>query len=90
MKTNEAQHGATLPEGRVHKMVVRTSKQDSVFLYNVLEASEGLAAYSTVNYQIGDRHRDVELLIPLKLLKNVKDLMTFLKNTVQIISEELD
>ncbi len=33
-------------------------------MYSILEASEGVCAYSTLPHQVGDRHRDLELIVP--------------------------
>jgi DUF438 domain-containing protein len=72
------------------KMVIRTSKQDSAFLYYILEANEGLTAYSTVDYKVHDkvRHaiRDVELMIPPERVGEVKELLKEL-SFVTIISD---
>ncbi len=47
------------------KLKVRVRSEDSAFVYGVLEASEGVCAYSTLPHRPGDRHRDLELIIPL-------------------------
>ena len=38
---------------------IRTSKRDSAFVYAVLEASEGIASFSTLPFQTSDPHRDL-------------------------------
>ena len=73
---------------QIHKILVRTTKEDSAFFYHVLEASEGIATYSTVNYQPGDRYRDVELLIPDGSLKDVKELLVELGDVVEILTPQ--
>lgn len=44
---------------------IRVRTEDSAFVYAVLEAAEGVCAYSTLPHQSGDRHRDLELVIPV-------------------------
>jgi DUF438 domain-containing protein len=72
------------------KMVIRTSKEDSALLYHILEAHEGLTAYSTIDYQVHDRIRghirDVELLIPPERVNEVKELLAEL-SFVTVISD---
>ena len=43
---------------------IRVRKEDSAFVYFVLEANEGIAAYSTLEFKPGDPHRDLLILIP--------------------------
>jgi len=43
------------------KIIIRSKKEDSVFLYHLFEAHEGLASYSTLPFQPHDLHRDMEL-----------------------------
>jgi hypothetical protein len=50
---------------------IRVKKEDSAFVYAVLEASEGIASYSTVDYQPGAWFRDLELQIPPGLRQEV-------------------
>ena len=48
----------------VTTLVIRLRKEDTAYVYAILEANEGIAAYSTLNGSPGDRHRDLELLVP--------------------------
>ena len=50
---------------------IRVRKEDSAFVYAVLEASEGIASYSTVDYRAGEWSRDLELQIPAGLRQEV-------------------
>ena len=43
---------------------IRVRKEDQVFVYCVLEANEGIAAYSTLEHKPGDPHRDLMIFIP--------------------------
>jgi hypothetical protein len=49
-------------ESTVRRIRVRSA--DSAFVYAVFEASSGVCAYSTLAHRPGDRHRDLELVIP--------------------------
>ncbi len=60
------------PELLVHKKVLRVRKEDSAFVYNILEAHEGLASYSTLPHRVGEAHRDLELMIPDSLLSEAQ------------------
>ncbi len=70
-----------------HKIFIRTRKEDSVFIYHILEASEGLAAYSTLPFTSVDPHRDLELLVPQERIKQVNDLLQSLSEIVTILPE---
>jgi hypothetical protein len=43
---------------------IRVRKQDSAFVYAILESHEGIAAYSTLAHKPEDLYRDLELQIP--------------------------
>lgn len=43
------------------KWHLRVRKQDSAFVYALLESMEGITNYSTVNYQPHTSHRELEL-----------------------------
>jgi hypothetical protein len=43
---------------------IRVRKEDSAFVYAILEASEGIASYSTLPHAPGSAFRDLELQIP--------------------------
>lgn len=51
------------PVAQSVKKKIRVRKADSAFVYCILEATEGVAAYSTLDGKVGDLHRDIELLI---------------------------
>lgn len=59
---------------------IRAAKEDSAYLYSILESYEGLCAYSTLECLPGDRHRDLEMIVPIsqepalrKLLETIKE-----------------
>jgi hypothetical protein len=43
---------------------IRVKKEDSAFVYCILESHEGIASYSTLDSKTGDAHRDLELTVP--------------------------
>jgi len=71
-----------------HKIIIRTKKEDSVFIYQLLEAHEGWAAYSTLPFEKGDPFRDLKLIVPEDWIIPVKELLESLKDRVMILSEE--
>jgi len=61
--------------GKVDTRVIRVKKEESAFLYFVLEAREGLTFYSTLPHQSGDAHRDIELMTPVDFLPELEALL---------------
>ncbi len=72
----------------MHSIVkkIRVKKQDSVFVYFVLEACEGWTSYSTLAFQTGDLHRDLELRIAPDFLAEVSALLRQLGDLVYEIA----
>ncbi len=58
-----------------HKIFIRTKKEDSAFVYHILEAQDGLAAYSTIDFEPHDPFRDLELLVPEELVLQLEALL---------------
>ena len=69
------------------KMIVRTSKKNSAFFYHLLEAHEGLCAYSTLEGFENMDTRDMELLIPEERVSEVRELMKDWQDFVTVISD---
>lgn len=71
-------------ENKVKEMAkiirIRTSKEDTAYLYFILESYEGLCAYSTLPHEVGDLHRDMEMVVPVSQLENFNRLLIVLKN----------
>ncbi len=67
------------PEQAV-KRRIRVRKEDSAYIYCILEASEGIAAYSTLPHKAGELHRDLELQIPVAFLTDVERLISHLRS----------
>jgi hypothetical protein len=64
---------------------IRVKKEDSAFVYAILESYEGIAAYSTLDFKLGDPHRDLELLIPPDFVGEVESLCKRLGDMVYAI-----
>ena len=54
---------------------IRVKKQDSAFVYFILESYEGITSYSTLDHRPEDPHRDLELRIPPDFLAEVEELL---------------
>ncbi len=58
-----------------HRIVIKTHKEDSALIYHLLEAHEGLAAYSTLDSPQGDPFRELELWVTDSCLSDVLALL---------------
>ena len=72
-------------------MVIRVAKQDSAFIYFILEASEGLFFYSTLKHSLAQKHRDVDIKGSISLIDEIKSTMNQIKNQypLEIISHNI-
>jgi hypothetical protein len=61
---------------------VRMKKEDSAFVYALLEASEGITSYTTLPHAPGAPHRDLELQIPEAFVSDVDELLKRLGDLV--------
>ena len=68
---------------RAHKIFIRTHKRDSAFVYAVLEAQEGLVAYSTLPHQHHAQTRELELLVPESSLSELEAVLKSLEPMVE-------
>jgi hypothetical protein len=64
------------------RRVIRVRKEDSAFVYFILESYEGIASYSTLPFAPGDAHRDLELQIPRDFEPEVERLLQTLGDLV--------
>jgi hypothetical protein len=62
--------------------IIRVRKEDSAFVYFILESYEGIASYSTLEFKQGDAYRDLELRIPPDFVAEVDDLLQRLGDLV--------
>ena len=60
---------------RAHLHTIRVRKEDSAFVYFVLESHEGITAYSTLDFKAEDPYRDLQLMIPPDFIGEVRDLL---------------
>ncbi len=68
-----------------YKIFVRTRKEDSAFLYHILEAHEGLVSYSTLPFERHDAFRDLELLVTEELKGDLEQVLSELSDWVMVI-----
>lgn len=64
---------------------IRVRKEDSAFIYNVLESSEGVASYSTLPFTPGELHRDLELTYSPDFDEELRDILQGLGDKVYIL-----
>ena len=57
------------------KRTIRVKKEDSAYIYFILESYEGITSYSTLDFEVGSPYRDLELRIPVAFLTEVEDLL---------------
>ena len=61
---------------------IRLSKEDSAFVYFILEAHEGVTMYSTVDHRAEERHTDLELLYTPDFEAEVEEILARLSRMV--------
>ena len=66
---------------------IRVRKQDSAFVYFILEAHEGITAYSTLDGKPEDAFRDLLLQTPPDFVGEVDQLLEQLGELVYDVSE---
>lgn len=64
-----------MPNESAAQVVIRVRKQDSAYLYQILESYEGLANYSTVSLAKDLPYRDIALHIAPDLRAEVESLI---------------
>lgn len=65
-------------------MILRVRKEDSAYLYQVLESYEGLTNFSTLDSKANPAFRDIELHIPPDLRAEVMLLVERLKAEIYL------
>lgn len=65
--------------------VIRVRKEDSAYVYFMLESNEGIASYSTLAFKPGDAHRDLELRIPPDFVPEVDSLLARLRGEIDVV-----
>ena len=61
---------------------IRTRKEDSAFVYAILESHEGICSYSTLDHEPGSLYRDLELSIPIAFVDEVQEVLQNLGDLV--------
>lgn len=61
---------------------IRVRKEDSAFVYMVLESHEGICSYSTLDHEASEAHRDLELTVPLDFEEDVERVLKELGDMV--------
>lgn len=69
------------------KRRIRVRKEDSAFIYFLLESYEGMTAYSTLPHQVGDTHRDLELSYTVDFESEVDKFLTEMGEMVHGLEE---
>jgi hypothetical protein len=71
-------------------IIIRLNKEDSAFFYFQLEANDGIAFYSTLEYPHHAQYRDIELRGDLKLRKEVIHILDYcsLKFKIETLVDE--
>ena len=64
------------------RKVIRVKKEDSAFVYFILESYEGIVSYSTLDSELGQAWRDLELRIPPDFVVEVDGLLARLGEMV--------
>ncbi len=67
---------------QIEQMLIRVKKEDSAFVYCILESHEGIVSYSTVDYQVGTPHRDLELTVPLDFKEELRRVLSELGDLI--------
>lgn len=65
---------------------IRVKKEDSAFVYFILESYEGIVSYSTLDFRKGDPHRDLELRIPPDFVQDVEGVLARLGRMIYELS----
>ncbi|MGZ3688117.1 MAG: DUF4911 domain-containing protein [Bdellovibrionota bacterium] len=75
------------PALKTIRRVFRVRKDDSAFVYCILEAHEGITSYSTLKHKTGDPHRDLELGISPDFQEDVERVIQSLGEMVYEITD---
>ncbi len=67
---------------------IRVRKEDSAFVYFILESHEGITSYSTLDFKPGDLYRDLELRIPPDFVDETEELLKQLGDLVYELDDE--
>lgn len=69
---------------------IRVRKQDSAFVYNILESHGGVMSYSTLPHEPGTAYRDLELRIAPDFLADAERILREIGETLGESVHEID
>lgn len=69
---------------QLYHLVVRTSKNDSMYVYFILESNEGICFYSTLEQSLGQTYRDVEIYCPIEFMQILKNLVANIQKSIKL------
>jgi hypothetical protein len=75
-------------KNRIQFRRIRVRKEDSAYVYCILESHEGITSYSTLDHQAGDPFRDLELQIPFDFVDEVNRVLKDLGDMIYELSED--
>ena len=64
------------------KYLLRMPKNDSTFLYFILESNEGIAFYSTMAFEKSQPYRDIEIYSTPELSLALKGILEHIKKSI--------
>lgn len=70
------------------RKTVRVKKEDSAYVYAILESYEGITSYSTLDFKREDPFRDLELRIPTDFIEETQQVLRRLQEEGMIFSLE--
>ncbi len=72
------------PQIELFHLVVKIPKEHSSFLYYQLEASEGIGFYSTIDFEVGEAYRLIDIKGDLRLKNEMLTLLIGLKEKTSL------
>lgn len=73
-----------MKSSEIRKRQIRVRKQDSAFVYFILESFEGVTSYSTIQHKEGDPDREIELVFTLDFSNEVEEILNDLKEKISV------
>jgi hypothetical protein len=70
------------------RKTIRVRKEDSAYVYFILESYEGIVSYSTLEHRVGAAYRDLELRIPPDFTREVEELLEAWKDLVVVLEPQ--
>lgn len=92
LKQNQGIHLKTYSNSQeLTQITVRMDKMDTSFFYFTLEANENICFYSTLDFEKGQKHRDIVVYITPELLQDFKNILNHLQKfrSIQVLSESI-